>query len=91
MSTSANIGQGTRMTRTTCPPPTTRDLSRDSVASHVKDKAGFFDAVARLSKGDSPSPLGDLEKVVVKGDTATGCECRPSFETGGVATGCPQT
>ena len=54
------------------PPASDRDLLRDTVASHVKDKAGFFEAVARLSEGAPGPPLGDLEKLIVNGGTATG-------------------
>ena len=44
---------------------------RNLVVVHVKDKAGFFEAAAKLSKR-SVSPLGDLEWVIVRGDAATG-------------------
>jgi len=37
----------------------------------VKDKAGFFDAVAKL-RVDTIDPLGDLTQVAIKGNTATG-------------------
>ena len=53
------------------PPPSDRDLLRDVVAEHVKDKAGFFDAVEKLHV-DTIRPLGDLTQVAIKGNTATG-------------------
>jgi hypothetical protein len=49
-----------------------RDLKVDATALHVKDKAGFVEAVAKLSEKNPVSPLGALEHLVVKGDTATG-------------------
>ncbi len=61
------------------PPPHDGQLFCDAVAAHVKDKAGFYDAVAKYFKEraakhhDEPPicPLGDLEELTVQGDTAT--------------------
>jgi hypothetical protein len=52
----------------------------DVVTAHVKDKAGLVEAVAKHFEDiaakrheENPiSPLGDLENLVVRGDTATG-------------------
>jgi len=52
----------------------------DAVTAHVKDKAGFVEAVAKhfeesaakRHEQDPLSPLGDLEVLVVHGETATG-------------------
>ena len=54
------------------PPPHDDQLWRDVVVANVKDKAGFFEAVAKLSEKDPVWPVGDLEQVVVQSDTATG-------------------
>jgi hypothetical protein len=56
------------------PPPvaTNRDVMRNIVSTHVKDKAGFFEANASLLEKNAITPLGDLEQIVVNGDTATG-------------------
>jgi hypothetical protein len=61
------------------PPPPDRDLLRDVVAAHVKDKAGFFEANAKLSEKNPVSPLGDLEQLVIDDDTATGRAATPGF------------
>jgi hypothetical protein len=54
-------------------PPPDPSLLRDVVAEHVKDKAGFFDAVVKLMcVGEPIHPLGDLKSVVIKGNSATG-------------------
>jgi WD40 repeat protein len=55
-------------------------LWRDIVAAHVKDKAGFVEAVAKYFQKRDPkqsdyyaiTPLGGLEQLVVEGDTAKG-------------------
>jgi hypothetical protein len=44
----------------------------DVVAAHVRDKAGFFEAVSNLFGGDNYEPLGELKQVTVEGDTASG-------------------
>jgi hypothetical protein len=62
------------------PPPHDDQLWRDVVAAHIKDKAGFFEAVAKhFDERDAKrheeapvSPLGELEQVVVHDDMATG-------------------
>ena len=62
------------------PPSQDEQLWRDVVAAHIKDKAGFYEAVAKhFDERDAKrheekpvSPLGDLEQVVVQDDTATG-------------------
>jgi hypothetical protein len=55
-------------------------LWRDAIVAHVKDKAGFFEAVVKYLHERSAkrhderpvSPLADLEDLDVRGDTATG-------------------
>ena len=43
----------------------------DVVAAHVRDRAGFFEAVSNLfDQGDEP--LGELKQIMVDGDTASG-------------------
>ena len=54
------------------PPSPDPDLFRELIAAHVKDKAGFVEAVAKLSESNPVCPLGDLENLVLRGDTATG-------------------
>ncbi len=62
------------------PPPHDDQLWYDAVVSHVKDKLGFCLAVGKhFDERDAKnhavgpiSPLGDMEHLVVKGDTATG-------------------
>lgn len=61
------------------PPAPDRDLLRDAVAAHVKDKAGFYDAAANLFAKTPASPLGDLKQMVVHDDTATGRVATPGF------------
>lgn len=53
------------------PGPVPRAVVCNILAAHIKDKAGFFDAVAMLSKRPI-SPLGGLEQIIVRGDTAAG-------------------
>jgi hypothetical protein len=61
-------------------PPRDDQLWYDAVTAHVKDKAGFYVAVkkhfqerdAKHHINDPVWPLGDLEQLVVQGDTATG-------------------
>ncbi len=61
-------------------PPHNDQLWYDAVTAHVKDKAGFVEAVAKHFEESTAkrheenpiSPLGDLEHLVVQGDTATG-------------------
>ena len=65
---------------TLTPPPRDRQLLRDVVAAHIKDKAGFYEAVGKYSdkraadrhEANPVCPIGDLEQLVVQGDTATG-------------------
>ena len=60
--------------------PDDLQLKVDVVAAHVKDKAGFVEAVAKhfvesAAKRhtlDPVDPLGDLEHLFVKGDIASG-------------------
>jgi hypothetical protein len=55
------------------PPPThDEQLWRAAVVAHIKDKAGFVEAVATLSKDPVWPPLGELDRLFVQGDTATG-------------------
>lgn len=62
------------------PPPHDEQLFRDVLAAHIKDKAGFYEAVAKcFDERDARRhelgpimPLGDLEHLVVNDDTATG-------------------
>jgi hypothetical protein len=62
------------------PPKHDEQLWRDVVAAHIKDKAGFFEAVAKhFDERDAKRhevnpvmPLGELEHLVVHDDTATG-------------------
>jgi len=50
-----------------------RNLARDVVIARVKDKAEFYEAASNLfDRKGAVSPLGDLEELVVHGDTATG-------------------
>jgi hypothetical protein len=45
----------------------------DVVAAHVKDKAGFFEAVRNMyDRGHDYGHLGELKQVTVEGDTASG-------------------
>ena len=71
-----------RNDRTLPPPRQDRQLLRDVVAAHTKDKAGFCEAANKyyLEKKRAADhheekpvrPLGDLEQLAVEGDTATG-------------------
>jgi hypothetical protein len=55
------------------PPAQDREIFRDAVAEHVKDKPGFYESAAKMFVETTPVfPLGDLEHLVVKGDTAKG-------------------
>ncbi len=54
------------------PPVRDDELWVDAVAAHIKDKVGFVEAVAKVSNTDTTSPLGELEDVTVKDDTAAG-------------------
>ena len=42
------------------------------LSKHLKNKAGFYEAVARLSENDEAVTFGDLENLIVHGDTGTG-------------------
>lgn len=53
------------------PLPLDKDLQDEVFAGHVKDKAGFYEAAAKLADG-RVHPLGRLEQVDIQGDTATG-------------------
>jgi hypothetical protein len=68
----AKVQAGHENDPTFVPPPHDEQLWRDAVVARVKDKAGFFEAVAKLSEKNPVSPLGDLEELAVHGDTATG-------------------
>jgi hypothetical protein len=73
------------------PPPHDEQLWRNAVASHVKDKAGFCEAVAKHFDERAANrheenpvwPLGDLEHLVVQGDTATGSAKETILPRGG--------
>ena len=62
------------------PPKHDEQLWRDVVVAHIKDKAGFNEVVAKhfdkrdakLAEKESVMLLGDLEHLVLHGDTATG-------------------
>ena len=54
------------------PPHSTHHLLTDILRGHLKDKAGFCEAAAKVLPNNPASPIGDLERVTVQGDTATG-------------------
>lgn len=54
------------------PPASRRDVMCDVLRRRIKDKAGFYEAAVNLLVDHPPSPIGDLEQVTVKDDTATG-------------------
>ena len=68
----AKIGAGHESDPKFVPSNSDRDLLRDAVAAHVKDKTGFFEAVAKLQEKKTVSPLGELEELTVEGNSATG-------------------
>lgn len=76
----AKVEEGHKNDPTFVPPPHDEQLWRDVVAAHVKDKAGFYEAVAKhfderaaeRHEENPISPLGGLEHLVVEGDTAKG-------------------
>jgi hypothetical protein len=76
----AKVEQGHENDPTFVPPPLDEQLWRDVLAAHIKDKAGFCEAVAKhfdernakRHEVDPIMPLGDLEHLVVNDDTATG-------------------
>ena len=79
------------MTRRLSPPPHDEQLWRDAVTANIKDKAGFYEAVAkhldeRAAKRHEKNPvwpLGDLEHLVVHDDTATGSAKETILPRGG--------
>lgn len=79
----AKLVEGRENDPTFRPPPPDRDLLRDAVAAHVKDKAGFYEAATDLFVKTAVSPLGDLEDLTVHDDTATGRAKRTIVPTPG--------
>ena len=73
------------------PSPLDEQLWRDVLVAHVKDKAGFYEAVgehfdkpaADRHEENPDFPLGDLEHLLVKGDTATGSAKETILPRGG--------
>ena len=76
----AKVQAGHENDPTFVPPPHDDQLWYDAVTAHVKDKAGFYEAVAKhfdesaakRHEEEPVNPLGDLEHLIVQGDTATG-------------------
>ena len=50
----------------------TDDDFKDTLFDHIRDKAGYYGAAMALLKSDLDPVLGEFEKAVVTGDTATG-------------------
>jgi hypothetical protein len=94
----AKVTAGHENDQTFVPPPHDDQLWRDVVASHVKDKAGFYEAVAksfedRAAKQHEENPvmpLGDLENLVVHEDTATGSVKETILRSGGESSRKPE-
>jgi hypothetical protein len=87
----AEVSAGHDNDPTFVPPPYDEQLWRDVVVAHVKNKAEFceavekhFDKTAADRHEENPVfPLGDLEHLVVKGDTATGSAKETILPRGG--------
>src|SRR6185295_3595586 len=59
-------------------------LLRETVSAVVKDKDGFYKRASDLlANGQPNSPLGQLEKITIRGDTATGQDKRIHFHIEG--------
>jgi hypothetical protein len=59
------------------------DLYKDALFDHIPDKIGFHGAARALLKSDLDSVLGEFEKAVVTGDTATGTAKMTMFHLSG--------